>query len=438
MTSPLVSIITVNLNGERYLMGLLASLEHQTHPRTEILLVDNGSTDGSLALVRDHFPGVRVIEAGENLGFTGGNNLGFRKSRGEYLALINNDCVVPPDWLHRLVAVAEADPSIAGVGSKILFAKPFVAVRLRLVDRPGSGLAGDQRRPVIGRSSGFEECDYRKPVLKQGFCGPRSRRGEIGHAMTAEEATVFLPCEPATEVGDLQLRLWSEPDGDPEGSPRSLEVAVGTPERPVPVARLKPVPGWADYRVRVPAELLRGAAFDVINNAASFLEPDGRAGDRGIFEPDRGQFDHAEEVTALCGCSMLLRRQALERVGFFDRDLFMYYEDTELSWRLRDAGYRLWYEPASRVRHFHAATSGERSSFFEFLVGRNRVLMLIRHGAWRHVARAWLEEVYRCLRWLGRLHRPWREPLRTRLRIQLSLLWRGPRMALKRWGLLRP
>lgn len=433
-SAPLVSIVTVNLNGERYLEGLLRSLRGQTYPHTEILLVDNGSTDGSVELVRHRFPGVRVIEAGENLGFTGGNNLGFRESRGEYVALINNDTEVPPDWLRHLVAVAEANPTVAGVGPKILFARPFVAVRLFVLTGGwGDGDTGaGSVCATVGVSSRFQGCSYRKPLFKEGFYDAQIVAGEEGHGLAAGEATVFLPVEPGAEGDRLRLRLRVGSGGG------QLAVAVGSTEEPVPVARLELTPGWSDYRVQVPAEVLQRAAFEVINNAASFLEPDGTAGDRGIFEPDRGQFDSAEEVTALCGCSILLRKQALDQVGFFDRDLFMYYEDTELSWRLRKAGYRLWYEPASRVRHFHAATSGEHSPFFHFLVGRNRILMLLRHGAWRHAVRAWLEEVYRCLRWLGRLHRPWREPLRTHLRIQASLLWRGPRMVLKRWGWLRP
>lgn len=178
------------------------------------------------------------------------------------------------------------------------------------------------------------------------------------------------------------------------------------------------------------------AGFDVINNAASFLRDDGEAGDRGIYEPDRGQYDRAEDVTALCGCSMLLRRSVLDAVGFFDRDLFMYYEDTELSWRIRKAGYRLRFVPESVVRHFHASTSVEWSPLFNFLVARNRILMLIKHAALKHIVRAYAEELYRLLR-LVKTHRSLRaEPVRTRLRIQASLLWQAPRALLKRVGIL--
>lgn len=129
-SSPLVSVITVNLDGERYLGDLLDSLAKQTYPNLEVLVVDNGSTDGSETLVRRSFPQVRWIDAGANLGFAGGNNLGIQQSRGRYVALINNDTVIDPGWLGWLVEEARSSSDIGAVGSKILFARTFVPVTL--------------------------------------------------------------------------------------------------------------------------------------------------------------------------------------------------------------------------------------------------------------------------------------------------------------------
>ena len=202
------------------------------------------------------------------------------------------------------------------------------------------------------------------------------------------------------------------------------------------VARLDVSTGWQDYIVSPEPRLTMREGADVINNAASFLEEDGTAGDRGIFEPDRGQYDEPEDVTALCGCSMLISRAALDHVGLLDSDFFMYYEDTELCWRLRKSGYRLRYQPSSVVRHIHAATSGEWSPTFTFLVGRNRVLMLLKHASARTAIRGYLEEVGRLLFAL-RVHRSLNATdVRTRLRIQRSLLRRAPRAVMKRFGLL--
>ena len=106
---PNVSVVVVNLNGRALLADCLDALEAQDYPRrqVEIILVDNGSTDDSVAFVREVYPHVRVIEAGRNLGFAGGNNLGAREATGDYLALINNDARTDPRWLRALVEALE-------------------------------------------------------------------------------------------------------------------------------------------------------------------------------------------------------------------------------------------------------------------------------------------------------------------------------------------
>ena len=89
MPTPFVSILIVNYNGKRYLDDCLTAVERQTYPRDrrEVVLVDNGSTDGSVEHLRAHYPWVRVVAAARNLGFAGGNNEGFRHCRGEMIAL---------------------------------------------------------------------------------------------------------------------------------------------------------------------------------------------------------------------------------------------------------------------------------------------------------------------------------------------------------------
>src|SRR5205823_374639 len=112
------SVIVVNWNGRHFLADCLAALERQTVPRRryEILLIDNGSTDGSGDFVRARFPGVRVYAAGANLGFAAANNLGFRLARGRHVVLLNNDTRVEPGWLAGLLAAA-GGPGVGGVAS---------------------------------------------------------------------------------------------------------------------------------------------------------------------------------------------------------------------------------------------------------------------------------------------------------------------------------
>lgn len=122
--SVLVSVLVVNYNGRRYLEPCLRSLENQALPRHqfEIILVDNGSSDGSAALVRTHFAGVRVLELSANQGFAGGNLAGLQQARGRYVALLNNDATADPNWLTSMVAEMERGPAIGGVAAKVVFA----------------------------------------------------------------------------------------------------------------------------------------------------------------------------------------------------------------------------------------------------------------------------------------------------------------------------
>jgi GT2 family glycosyltransferase len=87
----------------------------------EIILVDNGSRDGSVEFVREQFPAVRLLALDENLGFTGGNNRGVAEARGEWLAFLNNDTVADPQWLARLGHTLASDPAIGLVTSRIVY-----------------------------------------------------------------------------------------------------------------------------------------------------------------------------------------------------------------------------------------------------------------------------------------------------------------------------
>ena len=98
MTSgPLISVVIVTWNGRQYLDACLNAVSAQIGVRTETILVDNASTDGTVEYVRERFPSVRIVPLPENRGFAGGNNAGVRAARGELVALLNNDAVPHPD-----------------------------------------------------------------------------------------------------------------------------------------------------------------------------------------------------------------------------------------------------------------------------------------------------------------------------------------------------
>lgn len=117
---PQVSIIIPHLNGRHHLDDCLGSLQRQTFTDFEMLLVDNGSTDGSQAHVHEKFPEVRLIELGHNHGFTGACNAGWQAARGEIIILLNNDTETEPDWLAEIVKVFDRQPQVGSVASKML------------------------------------------------------------------------------------------------------------------------------------------------------------------------------------------------------------------------------------------------------------------------------------------------------------------------------
>ncbi|HSM57049.1 MAG TPA: glycosyltransferase family 2 protein, partial [Candidatus Sulfomarinibacteraceae bacterium] len=121
---PTASVIIPNWNGKQHLHTCLTALCRQTLVETgddfEVILVDNGSSDGSQQFVREHFPHVRLLELGENRGFTGACNAGYEISRGEFVVLLNNDTEAAPDWLEQVIDVFRRRPRAGVVASKIL------------------------------------------------------------------------------------------------------------------------------------------------------------------------------------------------------------------------------------------------------------------------------------------------------------------------------
>jgi GT2 family glycosyltransferase len=119
MTEPLLSIIIPHYNGAHHLPPCFNALRRQTYPRLEIILVDNGSTDESVALTRRDFPEVTVLELPYNQGFTGAVNRGIELAAGEILVPLNNDTEVDPHWAQALVERLAAFPQAGMVACKI-------------------------------------------------------------------------------------------------------------------------------------------------------------------------------------------------------------------------------------------------------------------------------------------------------------------------------
>ncbi len=120
--TPPVTILILNWNGRQLLPACLAALAALDYPDFQVVVADNGSTDGSLAYVGENHPQVQCVDLGQNLGFGPGNNAALARlsDKGEVLVLLNNDVTVRPDWLSALVAPL-ARPEVGVSGAKLLF-----------------------------------------------------------------------------------------------------------------------------------------------------------------------------------------------------------------------------------------------------------------------------------------------------------------------------
>jgi len=122
MSPELVSVVITNWNGRELLAQCLPAVLKQTYTPTEVIVVDNGSHDGSAEWVGSNFPHINLICKDTNNGFAAGSNLGIQQSAGTFVATLNNDAYTRPDWLAALVRAMQTDARIGMCASKMLFA----------------------------------------------------------------------------------------------------------------------------------------------------------------------------------------------------------------------------------------------------------------------------------------------------------------------------
>lgn len=118
--STLVSVIVVTYNSRPYLDACLSSLQQTLPDHSEIVVLDNASTDGTADYIAEHYPDVKLIANPDNLGFAAGNNLAVSYASGDYFAFINPDTQVEAGWLEPMLKLFEQDPTIGLITPKIL------------------------------------------------------------------------------------------------------------------------------------------------------------------------------------------------------------------------------------------------------------------------------------------------------------------------------
>jgi GT2 family glycosyltransferase len=426
--APLATVVICNWNGERLLRACLDALaRQQTSAPFLTWVVDNASSDQSVALLEREYPDVRVIRNSENLGFAGGNNTALRQVTTPYAVLLNNDATPEPDWLEQLLApfAQPGNERLAAVTSKVVFQPRFLQLTMET-----EGFSPGAHDP---RELGLQL--YRVSVEDE----------DVTERVLMEKLTWGPEGE-----GPGRFR-WTRPSGEllvplPDGLPGAIELSIRwAAERDKPVtlsweggSTTLPVTTTVDeVSLEVPAGV---PVVDVVNNAGSIVLTAGYGADRGYQDIDTGQYDGAEDVFALCGCAVAFRTEAGRQVDWFDDDFFLYYEDTDLSWRLRAAGWTIRYEPKAVVRHIHSATAVEWSPRFVFHTERNRMLMLVKDAtpglALREVGRYPLTTGSMALRAvrhsLKYRTRPPVRPTLMRLKVLLSFLRLLPGMLAKR------
>jgi GT2 family glycosyltransferase len=151
----MVVAVVLTWNGREDTLACLASLEAAPDRPDAIVLVDNGSSDGTADAVRERFPDVELVRSEENLGFAGGNNLGLERAGelgADHVLVLNNDAEVEPGGVQALVEEAARRPDAASLGSKILFAEPPDLIWF-------AGARFDPRAGYNGRQLGYRERD---------------------------------------------------------------------------------------------------------------------------------------------------------------------------------------------------------------------------------------------------------------------------------------
>lgn len=236
-------VIIPTWNGKELLRICLLSLRRQTFKSFEVLVLDNGSTDGTGEYVRKNFGEFRLIPLDKNLGFSAAVNTGINQSKGEYVILLNNDTEVDKKCVEFLVQAADEHPEAGFVAAKIL---------------------------------NF----YKRKI---------------------------------------------------------------------------------------------------IDNAGDYIDGGGHPNTRGTGEKDGPEFNRPGYTFMVTGGGSLFKRSAIERVGLFDEEYFVYMEDVDFCLRAQLQGIKGWYEPKAKIYHIRMATSSRNLPLFQYLTFRNMTINVIKN-----------------------------------------------------------
>jgi GT2 family glycosyltransferase len=184
-----VSVVVVNWNGKHLLSACLEGLRSQSYGSFATIVVDNGSSDGSVDFIKSRFPDVAVIALTENLGFAAANNFAIKTVDTKYIALLNNDAVPDHLWLEKLVEVMDRHPEAGLAASRMVFEGDR-----KTIDRAGDGYTTAGAALLRGRGEPAER--YDKPEWVFGACaGAALYRTEMLRDIGLFDEDFFILCE---------------------------------------------------------------------------------------------------------------------------------------------------------------------------------------------------------------------------------------------------
>lgn len=242
-----VTIIIPSLNGRHLLAESLPAVYKQTYQDYQVVVIDNGSTDGTVTWLQEHYPEILLIANSENKGFAAAVNQGILTTTSRYIATLNNDVIVDSRWLQNLVEAADHAGDVGMCASKLVF--------------------------------------------------------------------------------------WDNPS--------------------------------------------------IINSSGICVDRVGIVWDRDGGEQDSQERHSTSDVFGPCAGAALYRREMLDEIGLFDEAYFVYFEDVDLAWRARAAGWRCCYVDTAIGRHHHSSTSVNGSRFKNYQLGKNKVRLVIKNYPFR-------------------------------------------------------
>ncbi|WP_428080096.1 glycosyltransferase [Candidatus Pelagibacter sp.] len=336
-----VSIIIVNYNGLNHLDSLFKSLYNQTYNKFEIIFVDNNSYDNSVNFVRKKYPNVTIIVNKKNLYFAEANNIGFEKSIGDLILLLNNDTILDSNFLERLINKYNQDKDIVSVTPKILFFKKFFKLSLHI----GKNVDLNFKHLI-------DNLEYKKYFIKS----YHSIKKDIIKT-DKKELTLWLP-----EDENIYLKLKS---------------ANITDKKLINYIKINDKKFY-NYEIKNNFEILVKKNFTIDKNNKYIINNAGSSNyrnpyDVGFGELDLNQYKNKEFSELVCGCAVLINRYTIGYNKLFITEFKNYYEDSELSNRLVKKG-KVAYENNAVVYHKHSATSVENSFHWQYYVARNKIL----------------------------------------------------------------